>query len=278
MATPYAEPRTVASLADCHFYHATDVPGHGVVEGEWDLRAGAAEYLGNVDLRGKRVLEMGTASGFLCFHMERAGAEVVGFDLASDADWDVVPFAGTDVAAYAQERRAHVERIKNAWWLCHAAFASKARAVYGTAYAVPAEIGPVDAVTFGSILLHLRDPFRALQSALRLARETVVVTEVVPKSVPAVARAKRALSVLPFLGLRKAGRRIPTATLEFLPDPATGEPKETWWSLTPEVVVRMLGVLGFPDARVSFHAQRYQRWDVDLFTVVGARTRRLSGG
>lgn len=58
-----------------------DIPGYGGVEGEWDLRKGVKEYLGNVDFKGKRVLEIGTASGFLCFYMEGQGAEVVAYDL-----------------------------------------------------------------------------------------------------------------------------------------------------------------------------------------------------
>lgn len=271
MGSPYATPRDVSSLAECHFYHTTDVPGHGLVEGEWDLRAGASKYLGDADLRGRRVLEMGTASGFLCFHMERAGAEVVGFDLDADQSWDVVPYAGDDLARYAAERRAHVERIKNAWWLCHAAFRSKAKAVYGTAYSVPEAIGPVDVVTFGSILLHLRDPFRALESALRLATHAAIVTEVLPRGHVPLSRVRRALARLPFHSWRKTGRRLPTATMEFMPDALKRGPKETWWHLSPEAVVRMLAVLGFPDSRVSFHVQRYRQWEVDLFTVVANR-------
>src|SRR5262249_47083940 len=65
--TPYASPRTVTDLADCYFYHTLELPGYGLVEGEWDLRAGAEAYLGGVDFRGRRVLEVGPASGFLCF-------------------------------------------------------------------------------------------------------------------------------------------------------------------------------------------------------------------
>src|SRR5262245_36618662 len=78
---PYAVPRTVTDPADCYFYHTMEIPGHGLVEGEWDLRPGVEAYLGGIDFRGKRVLEVGTASGFLCFQMEARGAEVVAFDL-----------------------------------------------------------------------------------------------------------------------------------------------------------------------------------------------------
>ncbi|HEY4442105.1 MAG TPA: hypothetical protein VGN14_16725, partial [Candidatus Elarobacter sp.] len=68
-------------LEACYFYHTMELPGVGTVEGEWDLRTGVDAYLGGEELRGKRVLEIGTASGFLCFAMERRGAEVIGYDL-----------------------------------------------------------------------------------------------------------------------------------------------------------------------------------------------------
>src|SRR5262249_24602710 len=134
-------------------------------------------YLGGVDFRGKRVLEIGTASGFLCFHMESRGAEVVAYDLPVDQAWDVVPFAQYDHEQHRQEACAHNRRVDKAYWLAHAALKSQACKVYGSVYAIPEEIGPVDVATFGCVLLHLRDPFLALANALRLTRETIIVTE-----------------------------------------------------------------------------------------------------
>jgi 2-polyprenyl-3-methyl-5-hydroxy-6-metoxy-1,4-benzoquinol methylase len=90
-SAPYASPRVVTDLADCIFYHSMDLPEHGTVHGLVDLRGGVDEYLGGVDLHGKRVLEMGTADGFLCFEMERRGADVVAYDLSEAQHWDFVP-------------------------------------------------------------------------------------------------------------------------------------------------------------------------------------------
>jgi hypothetical protein len=77
----WAVPRTITDLKDCDFYHTMDIPGVGLVKGEWDLRLGIRRYLGNVAFRDKRVLEIGTASGFVCFYIESQGAEVVAYDL-----------------------------------------------------------------------------------------------------------------------------------------------------------------------------------------------------
>src|ERR1700686_1537725 len=175
--TVYAPPRVVSDLRDCYFYQTTDVPGYGLQAGEWDLRTGLRAYLGNVGVRGKRVLEIGTANGFICFAMEREGADVIAYDLSDEQDWDIVPFARSDSEAFRAERKQRIRQLNNAFWLSHRAFGSHARLVHGDVYSVPEEIGTVDICTFGSVLLHVRDPFLALQKALTLTGETVIVTE-----------------------------------------------------------------------------------------------------
>jgi hypothetical protein len=59
----FAVPREVKDAADCYFYYTMEVPGHGVMHGNWDLRRGVDAYLGNVAFAGQRVLEIGPASG-----------------------------------------------------------------------------------------------------------------------------------------------------------------------------------------------------------------------
>jgi SAM-dependent methyltransferase len=266
----YAQPRIVTDLRECYFYHTTDIPGYGLVEGEWDLRPGIRAYLGDVDFSGKRVLELGTASGFVCFHMEREGADVVGYDLSDQQDWDVVPFARYDHEKFLLDRRERIRKLNNAFWLCHRAFDSRSRVVYGDVYSIPDQIGMVDICTCCSILLHVRDPFRALQKALSLTRETVIVTE------------SAGIASLPF-GLRSYKRLLPrklaVPSMKFLPDWRTTEPRETWWRLSPEIVERFVGTLGFERTTVTYHYQRYRRGKMILrlpqFTVVGHRSSRL---
>ena len=115
----YAAPKLVASLDECDFYHVMDIPGHGVVGEEWDLRQTASQYLGDVNFKGKRVLELGTASGFLCFHMEKEGAEVVAYDLSVDHPWDFPPLSQYDYESHVESYREHTNRLNNAYWLAH---------------------------------------------------------------------------------------------------------------------------------------------------------------
>ena len=253
---PFAEPRAVASIDDCYFYHTTDVPGFGVRTGEWDLRPGIAAYLGGVAFAGKRVLDLGAASGFLSFHMEAEGAEVVSYALSERPPWDIVPYSDLDIAETDRVRREHLRRINNAYWFCHAARASRARVAYGTVYAVPEAIGPVDVAVVGSILLHLRDPFLALWNAVRLAGETAIVTEIIPAR---------------YRWTRLFGDRL-GLPLMFLPRWRKRAPFDGWWYLPPASVVEFLGILGFRDAAVTHHRQLFLGRPRDLYTVVAQRT------
>ena len=247
----YAKPRVVEGIDQCYFYHTIDIPGHGTIEGDWDLRDGINDYLGGANFSGKKVLDVGTANGMLCFETERQGGKVTAFDLSKDYAWDLVPYAKwKDYEYISHEHRKTSDRLNNAYWFCHRCFNSNAKVVYGDIYNIPEQIGEVDIVIYGSILLHLRDPFLALQSGTRLAREAVVVTDVL--------RSQTFESKEPYM--------------KFLPDPETLDPIDTWWDLRPEFVVRMINVLGFEDTRVTYHSQLCKGEKVQLYTVVGRRT------
>jgi SAM-dependent methyltransferase len=287
---PYVAPRTGVELGNCWFYHTIDLPGHGTIAGEWDLRAGIDDYTGRLEYRGKRVLEFGTASGFLCFALEQRGAEVVAFDLGPDTPSDMVPLANqSDLAARWQSRQAMMQRLRNSFWLAHEALRSRARVVHGSIYAVPAAIGPVDVCLFGSLLLHLRDPFLALANGARLTRQTFVVTDLLPEpwtpylppqpgnGRPAMgqrARRKFAFWLLRLLRwVTPYADRLPHMVL--LPDAANARNLDTWWALSPAIVQQYLALLGFEDARVYAHRQPHRGRPETLFTVVAHRTQPL---
>jgi hypothetical protein len=257
MTNLYAEPREVTDLRDCYFYHTTEIPGHGTVEGEWDLRRSIERYLGRTEFRGKRVLDVGAASGFLSFYMEGQGAEVVSYDLSEAYSWDRVPFAGLDLAATEPGQRDTLRRLNNSYWLCHKAYRSRARMVHGTVYTLPPAIGPVDIAVFGSILLHVRDPFLALQRALALTKETVIVADLLGR--------RHIWQVL----LGWLGR----PSMTFLPEMHTQQHSHTWWALTPQLIRQFVEVLGFERTRVTYHLQRFQGRRRLVYTVVGHRTR-----
>jgi hypothetical protein len=298
----FTEPRTVTDLSVCEFYHTMDLPGYGTVEGPWDLRGREDEYLGHVPLQGKRVLELGTASGALCFAMEQRGAEVVAFDLAPGCLWDFVPMAGhPNLAEYVRTSMAFFPRMHNSFWLAHGASGSQARVVYGRIYDLPAGIGLVDVATYGCILCHLRDPFLALANGLRLTRETVVITQPLhdrpwerqvmggPAAEPPTAA--RTESFLARSVRRLLGRPVvetppppppPMVSCQvFLPMYPSSEVLDGWWFCTPALLQDFLRYLGFEDSRVTYHEQFFYSRLHRLYTIVAHRTqpmpRRIDG-
>src|SRR5262245_51530565 len=126
----FAIPRENVSLSDCFFYHTMDLPGIGVVGTEWDLRANVDAYLGNTEFVGKRVLEIGPASGFLTFTMEKKGAAVVCLELSQDKAWEFVPYPEHYMAPVRAQRRAGLPGLTNSFWLAHKLYGSSAKVYY----------------------------------------------------------------------------------------------------------------------------------------------------
>lgn len=223
----YAEPVLSDDPAACQFYHRMDIPGHGEVGDQWDLRAVVDDYLGRVDFAGKRVLDVGAASGYLTFEMERRGAEVVSFDIGDGAKWNVVPYYDQrerpdEIRAYYTEQNL---RLRNAYWFAHRRMKSNARVFYGDIYDLPDELGTFDVVFFGMILGHLRDPFQALHSATRLCTGTTIICNQTSKY-----------------------DRGDEPYASFIPN-LENRAREAWWALSIGCLTNMLGILGFEVAR-----------------------------
>jgi len=240
----YAAPRGGVRLEDCDFYHCVDLPGIGEVVGMWDLRGHEDEYLGYADLAGRRVLEIGPASGFLTLALERAGATVVAVDTAPDAPWDFVPQAGLDMATITQQRRRHMERIRNSWWLVHERCRLQAQVHYGNGAVLPDGLGRFDVAVLAAVLLHCRNPLVVLENAAQRA-DTLVVTDLVSPDLAG-----------------PVCRLVPSRENAIW---------DTWWALTPEIVDRYLQVLGFGAATVTYHTQELNGIPHPLFTLVSSR-------
>jgi len=264
----YFKKDTPIEFSDCLFYTVQDIPGRNQpTSGYWDLRKGVDAYLGYTDFKSKTVLELGPASGFLTFHIEKAGGDVTSIDLSPERDvWDAVPACARNWKA---DRAAHMEtliRLQNAYWYAHRAHKSKAKLMHGHIYNLPADIGPYDISLMCSVLLHIQNPFLAIQNMLRVTEERAVITELLPTGrlvVPILTRLRSAI----FGKTRNAA--IPF--LQFLPS-ADGQDPFSWWLISPEAVVRMAELFGFGKTTVTYHSQLHNGVSCDLYTVVCERT------
>jgi SAM-dependent methyltransferase len=160
----------IPSLAACSFYHAMDLPQVGFVQGAWDLRGRFDDYIGAVDLKDRSVLDVGTASGFLSFEAERRGARsVTSFDAASTSQLQRNP--GLEVS------KAEFEGRLNSYRLAHHLLKSRAVPVFGDIYRLSEIVPQSDVVISGQILVHLRDPFGALEQIAKCSTDTLVIAE-----------------------------------------------------------------------------------------------------
>lgn len=149
------------------WYHTIDLPGGVTTPGAFDLR-GLIDTFPWPDVKGKRCLDVGTYDGFLAWEMEKRGAsEVVAVDIPDHNNWDWPAGArakgGAELARLAGPEKGRGFRV------AHEALGSKVQRVETSVYHLdPEELGTFDVVVCGSLMLHLRDPVRALEAIRRM--------------------------------------------------------------------------------------------------------------
>jgi SAM-dependent methyltransferase len=173
-------PQAVPDLTGCVFYHSMDLPVLGFVRGIWHIRD-FAQYIGSVDLRGKTVLDVGTASGFLSFEAERVGAsQVVSFDADSAERMYRVPFAEnlfwTDWPAWVKDKQGVLDGLKKSYLVAHGLLGSKAQTCYGDIFHLRHLFArSFDVTIAGALLEHLNDPVSALANIAMVTRERIII-------------------------------------------------------------------------------------------------------
>lgn len=147
------------------WYHTLDLPGGVTTRGLFDLRHLPAQLPIPASLAGRRCLDVGTSDGFWAFELERRGAtEVVAIDVADPRTRDVT-YGNTPLDG-------DVARGVSTFALAASALASKVEwRDLGVYDLTPDTAGTFDFVFIGSLLLHLRDPVRALLAVRSVLRD-----------------------------------------------------------------------------------------------------------
>jgi len=200
------------------WYHTIDLPDGSSTPGYFDTRSIPALVEWPRSLDGGRCLDVGTFDGFWAFEMERRGAsEVVALDVDDPRvlDWTyderergpelVVEWGaqrGPGFAEIAERLGSSVERVN--------------RSVYDLD---SSNDGRFDVVFCGALLLHLRDPVRALEAMRGVCRGALVLVETID----------------PYIDL--LATRVPAA--RFHPD------WDQWWRVNSAGLVDMTRTAGF---------------------------------
>ena len=150
------------------WYHTLELAPGVTTPGFVDWRGKAARIL-PADLTGRRCLDIGTYDGFWAFEMEKRGGGVVAIDVEElgAAEWP----------PWSRER---LEREAAAWGLelgqgfriAREALDSAVERVVCNVYDLTPEAvgGQMDFVFIGAVLLHLREPIRALEAIFQTLR------------------------------------------------------------------------------------------------------------
>ncbi|MFO0908467.1 MAG: methyltransferase domain-containing protein [Isosphaeraceae bacterium] len=156
------------------WYHTMELAPGVITKGTWDLRP-TADLVGiPSSLKGMTALDVGTANGFWAFEMERRGADrVVAIDVADDGGADILPRWRAQrppeefLDTYRQDR----------FLTAHAMLKSHVDYRFLNVYDLsPDSIGGLfDVVYCGSLLLHLRDPLKALINMRSVCKGIAVV-------------------------------------------------------------------------------------------------------
>jgi len=141
----------VAALTKDAWFHSIDLPDGRVIPGVVSmdaLRARINRYPIPRDLGGKRVLDVGAATGWNSFELERRGAEVVAVDCVDLQEFHT---ARELLASRVDYRILDVDELS------------------------PDSLGHFDYVLFFGVLYHLRHPLLGLEKICALTRDTAFV-------------------------------------------------------------------------------------------------------
>jgi tRNA (mo5U34)-methyltransferase len=158
-----AEDARAAIASRALWYHTMELAPGEETPGWFDLRP-IVDRMPWPDVRGKRCLDVGPWDGFLSFELERRGAsEVVATDIAHPRDWDW-PVLMRERGPAAMEAIAGDDPgggFRIAKRLLGSSVERTEMSVYDL---TPERLGTFDVVVCGSLMLHLKDPVRALEA------------------------------------------------------------------------------------------------------------------
>ena len=207
-----------AKVEALRWYHTLELAPGVVTPGWFDTRSVVGLLPFPDSLAGRRCLDIGTYDGFWAFEMERRGAdEVIATDVMDARQWDWPVGTPAETIEAGRERKAEGEGFE----VAREALGSSVKRVDLSVYDLdPAEVGEFDFVYLGSLLLHLRDPIRALERVRSVCRGELLLVD----------------NIDVVLTLRLP--RVPAARVDGL-----GRP--WWWKPNVAGLLRMVEAAGF---------------------------------
>jgi tRNA (mo5U34)-methyltransferase len=179
------------------WYHTIELAPGVLTPGRVDTRPVVSRVPMPASLSGMRCLDIGTWDGFWAFEMERRGAaSVVAIDILDEARWDWPPEMRVKDAMFGLDVLSEFKQQGVAFEVAHEIIGSNVERIDMSIYDLsPETIGTFDFVFLGSLLLHLRDPVRALDAMRSVVGDEAVIADTVDL-VPSLLRPRTATARL----------------------------------------------------------------------------------
>jgi tRNA (mo5U34)-methyltransferase len=198
-----AQELRLGDVSGLYWYHTIALPNGLVTPGIYDFRQTIAAFPFPADMRGMRVLDVGSATGFFAFEFERRGADVVSVELDSLHSIDRFPGQPIDqvlaqieqmvvprsvIDGFARNYTAdelYFNLLEGPFRFCQKLLGSSIRRCYSSVYGLTPENtegGRFDLVFMGDILLHTINPLQALAAVAPLCSGTLILSQNVPES------------------------------------------------------------------------------------------------
>jgi tRNA (mo5U34)-methyltransferase len=194
-----AEKMGRADLKDYYWYHTVDLGNGLITPGTYDYRAVLDVFQFPENMKGKSVLDVGSATGFFAFEFERRGADVTSLELPSIEDLDCFPGATFEqttrnldyilsvLQTYTADQLARIKSkpktelyellMDGPFQFCHQTLNSTVKRHYSRLYDLTPEIGTFDLVFMGDVLCHTINPLLALSKVAALCRNTLIIAQ-----------------------------------------------------------------------------------------------------
>ncbi len=232
-----------ADIANYYWYHTIDLPDGLVTPGLYDLRAALPSFGFPQDLRGKSVLDVGSATGFFAFEFARRGAHVVSVELPSLYALDrfpgqdiehsiekigemIVPKSLGEVRGYVRKytpEQLYFYLLEGPFAFCRKLLNVRVERCYSTVYDLSEnKLGRTfDLVFMGDILLHTLNPLHALAAVAPLCSGTLVLSQTLPD---------------------EPGEK---PAMHYVGGDSPGSDEVSWWLPNKACMVQLLKKLGF---------------------------------
>jgi tRNA (mo5U34)-methyltransferase len=206
----------VPEISKLRWYHTIDLPEGVTTPGRYDHRP-MVNGLPWPDLRGLRCLDVGSRDGFFAFEMERRGAaEVISLDVDDPSEVDFPTFCPPQ-----EQTRDELNAGNRAFKVARVALGSQVQRKMLSVYKIhPDALGTFEFAMVGTLLLHLRDPVRALSAIRTVLHGPLLLNEAIAPGLDVIRRRPVAEAVMP-----------------------PGQP--FWWCVNPRGLERLVNAAGF---------------------------------